>query len=168
MKVTAQYSKYETIPKTIFNCVDWHFICSVYPKYSGVISNGHFSTHAFLDSLLCSISHSLDLLLSFSLSLPLSRLLRTLFFPATVLYKRILILYVRHNSINLFKRTLFLTWSLLTILYLRHLDYKNDTWMFRAYPCIALYPYWCLYDKPFYSCSLCDGKISNSSYHGKL
>ncbi len=48
---------------------DWNFICSIDLKYSGVLSNGHFSTHAISDSRLRSVSHSLNLLLSFSLYL---------------------------------------------------------------------------------------------------
>jgi hypothetical protein len=55
--------------QTIYFLVDWCFICSIDLKYSGVFSNCHFSTHGILDSLLCSFSHSLNLLLSFSLSL---------------------------------------------------------------------------------------------------
>ncbi len=68
-KVTAQFSKNLEPSKIIYICVDWHFICSMYLKYSGVFFNSHFSTHAILDSLLCCLFPSLNLLLSFSLSL---------------------------------------------------------------------------------------------------
>jgi len=68
-KVTAQFNNKLVPAQIIYICVDWHFICSIYLKYSSVLSNGHFSTHAISDSHLCSISHSLNLLLSFSLSL---------------------------------------------------------------------------------------------------
>ncbi len=55
--------------QNIYIPLDWHFICSIYLKYSGAFFNGHLSTHAISDSLLCYISHSLNPLLSFSLSL---------------------------------------------------------------------------------------------------
>ncbi len=71
-KVTAHFSKNWEPPKIIYICVDWHFICSIYLKYSGVFSNNHFSTHTALDSLLGSVFHPLNLLLSFSLSLSLA------------------------------------------------------------------------------------------------
>ncbi len=73
-KVTAQFSKNLEPPKIIYNCIDWHFICFIYSKYSGVFSNGYFSTHAILDSLTGSVSHSHNPLFSLSLSpsLPLS------------------------------------------------------------------------------------------------
>ncbi len=68
-KVTAPFSKNLEPLKIFYICVDCHFICYIYLKYSGVFSTGHFSTHAILDSLLSSISHSLNRLLSFYLSL---------------------------------------------------------------------------------------------------
>ncbi len=65
--VMAQFNKHLEPPKIIYICVDLRFICSIYSKYSGVFSNGHFSTHVILDSLLGSISTPL-----IRFSLPLS------------------------------------------------------------------------------------------------
>ncbi len=57
------------LPKIIYIRVDWRFTCSIYFELSGVFSNGHFSTYAILDSLLSSVSLSLNPFLSFSLFL---------------------------------------------------------------------------------------------------
>jgi hypothetical protein len=69
MIVMAQFNKHLEPPKIIDICFYWRFICSIYSKYSGAFSNGHFSTHVILDSLLDSVSHSPNLLLSSSISL---------------------------------------------------------------------------------------------------
>jgi hypothetical protein len=46
-KLRLSLSRIWNPPKIIYNHVDWHFICSIYSKYSGVFSNGHFQPMPF-------------------------------------------------------------------------------------------------------------------------
>ncbi len=64
--------------KTIYVCVDWRIFCSLKSEYSGVISNGYFQPMPFL-----ALSYAPSLttfICSLCLSLPLFRLLPTLFY----------------------------------------------------------------------------------------
>ncbi len=73
-KVTAQSSEeFVNHPKLIIShLIDIVFVSihPIYLKYSGVLSSSHFSTHAISNYLLCSVSHSVNPLLSVSLSPP--------------------------------------------------------------------------------------------------
>jgi hypothetical protein len=67
-KVTAQLSENLEPPKILCIHVNWHFICSICLKYSGVFFFCHFSTQAVLDFLLSFISLSHNQLLSLILT----------------------------------------------------------------------------------------------------
>jgi hypothetical protein len=61
-----------THPRLFISPLDWRSVCSVYPIYFEIfrclLYNGHFVTDAISYSLLSSVSHSVNMFLSFSLS----------------------------------------------------------------------------------------------------
>jgi hypothetical protein len=93
--------------QNIYILFDWHFICSMDLKYSGIFSNGHFSTHAISDSLLA-LSLILLILISLFLSTSLPLTPHSVFACLCFISKDI-DLNDRHHWLNALEQTLFLT-----------------------------------------------------------